>query len=92
MAKYLSQLKSQSIQTLQKALCYRKRQRPQVKLTAAEVDARASLQKEWTNYKREEYMAHVAQIDRIMAAQKRALDQLYEVSEDLYNEAIMVRF
>lgn len=35
-------------------------------------------------------MANVAQIDRIMAAQKRALDKLYEESEDLYNEAIMV--
>ncbi|CAG9136609.1 unnamed protein product [Plutella xylostella] len=67
----------------------KKRQRRQVKLSSEEVNARAVLQKEWSNYKREEYMAHVRQIDRIMAAQKRALDQLYEVSEDLYNEAIM---
>lgn len=35
-------------------------------------------------------MANVAQIDRIVAAQRRALDNLYEESEDLYNEAIMV--
>lgn len=54
------------------------------------LEARALLQKEWTRYKREEYMSSVAQIDRIMAAQRRALDKLYEESEDLYNEAIMV--
>ena len=35
-------------------------------------------------------MANIAQIDRIMAAQRRALDMLYEESEELYNEAIMV--
>lgn len=59
-------------------------------LTTEEVEARALLQKEWTRYKREEYMANVAQLDRIMAAQRRALDILYEESEDLYHEAIMV--
>lgn len=73
-------------------ICYRKRKRPQPKLLAEEIEARALLQKDWTRYKREEYMATVAQIDRIMAAQRRALDKLYEESEDLYNEAIMVRF
>lgn len=35
-------------------------------------------------------MANIAQIDRIMASQRRALDKLYEESEELYNEAIMV--
>lgn len=59
-------------------------------LTTKEVEARALLQKDWTRYKREEYMANVAQLDRIMSAQRRALDKLYEESEDLYNEAIMV--
>ncbi|XP_075982561.1 mitochondrial ribosomal protein L40 [Anticarsia gemmatalis] len=68
---------------------FNKRKRPQPKLSAEVIEARALLQKEWTRYKREEYMANVAQIDRIMAAQKRALDKLYEESEDLYNEAIM---
>lgn len=56
------------------------------------MEARALLQKDWTRYKREEYMDNVAQLDRIMAAQRRALDRLYEESEDLYYEAIMVRF
>lgn len=69
----------------------RKRKRPEAKLSAEQVEARALLQKEWTKYKREEYISNVAQIDRIMGAQRRALDRLYEVSEDLYNEAIMVR-
>ncbi|KAJ2953410.1 hypothetical protein O0L34_g1000 [Tuta absoluta] len=66
-----------------------KRRRPAVTLPAEEVEARALLQKDWARYKREEYIANVAQIDRIMAAQRRALDRLYEESEDLYNEAIM---
>ncbi|KAJ0173544.1 hypothetical protein K1T71_010693 [Dendrolimus kikuchii] len=66
-----------------------KRKRPSPQLSAEQMEARALLQKEWTRYKREEYMANVAQIDRIMAAQRRALDRLYEESEDLYNEAVM---
>ncbi|XP_049878004.1 39S ribosomal protein L40, mitochondrial [Pectinophora gossypiella] len=66
-----------------------KRRRPTPKLTQEALDARALLQKDWARYKREEYVASVNQIDRIMAAQRRALDKLYEESEDLYNEAIM---
>ncbi|XP_023935967.1 39S ribosomal protein L40, mitochondrial [Bicyclus anynana] len=66
-----------------------KRKRPPVVLSAEETESRALLLKEWTRYKKQEYMANVAQIDRIMAAQRRALDMLYEESEDLYNEAIM---
>ncbi|CAG4957396.1 39S ribosomal protein L40, mitochondrial [Colias croceus] len=66
-----------------------KRKRPALNLTPEQVEARALLNKDWTRYKRQEYMANIAQIDRIMAAQKRALDMLYEESEDLYNEAIM---
>ncbi|KAL0869010.1 hypothetical protein ABMA27_007331 [Loxostege sticticalis] len=65
-----------------------KRKRP-VDVKPEVLEARALLQKEWTRYKREEYMSSVAQIDRIMAAQRRALDKLYEESEDLYYEAIM---
>ncbi|XP_063628071.1 large ribosomal subunit protein mL40 [Cydia splendana] len=67
----------------------KKRKRPEPKLPAEEIEARALLQKDWARYKREEYIATVAQIDRIMASQRRALDKLYEVSEDLYDEAIM---
>ncbi|CAH2245086.1 39S ribosomal protein L40, mitochondrial [Pararge aegeria] len=66
-----------------------KRKRPSVVLSAEISETRALLVKEWTRYKKQEYMANVAQIDRIMAAQKRALDMLYEESEELYNEAIM---
>ncbi|KAG6455435.1 hypothetical protein O3G_MSEX009231 [Manduca sexta] len=66
-----------------------KRKRPTMQLSPAEAEARALLEKEWTRYKREEYMANIAQIDRIMASQRRALDKLYEESEELYDEAIM---
>ncbi|XP_045776219.1 39S ribosomal protein L40, mitochondrial [Maniola jurtina] len=66
-----------------------KRKRPAVILSAEETEARALLLKEWTRYKKQEYMTNVAQIDRIMSAQRRALDMLYEESEELYNEAIM---
>ncbi|XP_034833839.1 large ribosomal subunit protein mL40 [Maniola hyperantus] len=66
-----------------------KRKRPAITLSAEETEARALLQKDWTRYKKQEYMANVAQIDRIMSAQRRALDMLYEESEELYNEAIM---
>ncbi|XP_072929772.1 large ribosomal subunit protein mL40 [Epargyreus clarus] len=66
-----------------------KRKRPPVQLTAEQVEARALLEKDWARYKRKEFMANIAQIDRIMSAQKRALDQLYEESEELYDEAVM---
>ncbi|GBP70050.1 39S ribosomal protein L40, mitochondrial [Eumeta japonica] len=67
----------------------KKRKRPPPQLTAQEIDERIQIQKEWSVYKRQEYIDNVAQIDRIMAAQRRALDRLYEESEELYNEAIM---
>ncbi|CAH2094711.1 unnamed protein product [Euphydryas editha] len=66
-----------------------KRKRPAVVLTQEEIEARALLLKDWTRYKKQEYISNVNQIDRIMAAQRRALDMLYEESEELYNEAIM---
>lgn len=59
-------------------------------MSAEVIEARALLQKDWARYKKEEYMANVAQVDRIMGAQRRALEKLLEESEDLYNEAIMV--
>lgn len=71
--------------------CFSKRKRTPPTLSVETIEARALLQKDWARYKHKEYMANIAQIDRIMAAQKRALDRLYEESEDLYNEAIMVR-
>lgn len=67
----------------------KKRARPAVTLSPETIEARALLEKAWCQYKKKEYMNHVSQIDRIMSAQKRALDQLYEVSEELYNEAVM---
>lgn len=70
----------------------RKRKRSTVSLSAEQIESRSLLNKDWCRYKRQEYMANVAQVDRIMRAQRRALDQLYEVSEDLYNEAMMVRY
>ncbi|VVD04652.1 unnamed protein product [Leptidea sinapis] len=66
-----------------------RRKRAVVVLSAEEIEARALLNKDWCRYKRQEYMNNIAQIDRIMAAQKRALEKLYEESEDLYYEAIM---
>ncbi|XP_028031392.1 39S ribosomal protein L40, mitochondrial-like [Bombyx mandarina] len=67
----------------------KKYKRSPVQLSVEEIEARELLQKEWARYKRDEYMNNIAQVDRIMAAQRRALDRLYEESEDLYNEAIM---
>ncbi|XP_026494389.2 large ribosomal subunit protein mL40 [Vanessa tameamea] len=67
----------------------KKRKRPAVNISEEEQEARALLLKDWTRYKKQEYISNVNQIDRIMAAQRRALDMLYEESEELYNEAIM---
>lgn len=59
-------------------------------LTAEVLEARALLEKDWARYKREQHLADIKMFDRINQAQQRALDELRQESEELYQEAIQL--
>lgn len=69
----------------------RERTRPKVVMSPEEIEHTVLLQKEWTRYKKTQFMNNVRTIDRIMASQNRALQALKRESEELYEAAIEVR-
>lgn len=58
--------------------------------SAESLEARALLLKQWSKYKLEQRLADVRMLDRISFAQQKALDELRNESEELYQEAIQV--
>ncbi|XP_055932511.1 39S ribosomal protein L40, mitochondrial-like isoform X2 [Argiope bruennichi] len=71
-----------------KAIRDNERHRPPAILTEAELKERAELKYLWAVYKRKQHLAEMAAIQRVSAAQERALDALQEVSQQLYEEAL----
>ncbi|GIX98184.1 39S ribosomal protein L40, mitochondrial [Caerostris extrusa] len=71
-----------------KAMRDSERIRPPPVLTKEELQERAELNYVWSQYKRRQHLAEMKAIQRVVAAQEKALDALEEVSQDLYNEAI----
>lgn len=59
-------------------------------LNTTVLEERALLEKQWANYKRLQHLSDLKMIDRIQFAQQRALDELRNESEELYQEAIQV--
>lgn len=59
-------------------------------LTEEEDDRRVLLNKEWCKYKRNEFLNDVTIIERFIASQIKALNELKQESEELYNEAIQI--
>lgn len=59
-------------------------------ITPAVEEERALLSKEWTRYKRKQHLKDIQMIDRLMFAQQKALDELRQESEELYQAAIQV--
>ena len=59
-------------------------------ITAEEEERRALLYKEWCRYKRTQHMKDLQMIDRLLFAQQKALDELRNESEELYQAAIQV--
>ncbi|KAJ8963155.1 hypothetical protein NQ318_018620 [Aromia moschata] len=46
----------------------------------------------WCQYKREQHLADLQMLDRILYSQQRALDELLKESEELYAEAVQSDF
>ncbi|KAL1501064.1 hypothetical protein ABEB36_006462 [Hypothenemus hampei] len=62
-------------------------------LISAEVlEKRALLEKKWANFKRLQLLSDLQMIDRIIYTQQKALDELKNESEELYQEAIQMDF
>lgn len=74
-----------------KIFYFRQRERQLPAFSSELLEKRALLVKRWTNYKREQHLADLKDIDRIVFAQQKALDQLRRESEELYQEAIQAR-
>uniref|UniRef100_A0A182T3M0 Large ribosomal subunit protein mL40 n=1 Tax=Anopheles maculatus TaxID=74869 RepID=A0A182T3M0_9DIPT len=65
-----------------------KRKRNVPKPTAALLESRALLEKQWAKYRMQETLADYQLLDRTVAAQTKALNELKLESEDLYQQAI----
>lgn len=59
-------------------------------MTPETLEERALLYKEWARYKRKQNMNNMQMIDRLVFAQQKALDELRQESEELYQAAIQV--
>lgn len=59
-----------------------------VPLSKEEIDARESLEKEWTKYKHNEWLEDLRVIKSIMISQETALKELKAVSKELYKKAV----
>ncbi|GFW91465.1 39S ribosomal protein L40, mitochondrial [Trichonephila clavipes] len=71
-----------------KAVRDSERVRPAPELKIDELKERADLKRLWAIYKRKQHLEEMSAIQRIVAAQERALDALQETSLELYEEAI----
>ncbi|GFS37235.1 39S ribosomal protein L40, mitochondrial [Nephila pilipes] len=71
-----------------KAMRDSERMRPLPEHTIAELKERVELRQLWAIYKRKQHLAEMSAMQRIVAAQERALDALQETSTELYEEAL----
>jgi large subunit ribosomal protein L40 len=59
-------------------------------LTPETLEERALLYKEWARYKKKQTVNNMQMIDRLVFSQQKALDELRQESEELYQAAIQV--
>lgn len=59
-------------------------------MTPETLEERARLYKEWTRYKKKQTVNNMQMIDRLVFSQQKALDELRQESEELYQAAIQV--
>jgi large subunit ribosomal protein L40 len=69
---------------------FRVRSLPQISSDVQE--NRAILEKQWAAYKKNQRLDDIQMLDRILFAQQRALDELRNESEELYQEAMQIDF
>lgn len=61
-------------------------------LSESEVDSRVRLMKDWARHRQRQALEDLKMIDRLVYSQARALYKLRQESEELYQEAIQVKF
>lgn len=66
----------------------RKRTRTLAKISPEIIEQRALLEKNWARYKMQEKLKEFQQVDKLLLAQQKALQELRYESEDLYQQAI----
>ncbi|CAL8082851.1 unnamed protein product [Orchesella dallaii] len=71
---------------------YNERLRKEIKISPEEEESRWLLQKDWTRYMFKVNSAELRMIDRILASQHKALEELRNESEELYQAAIQLDF
>ncbi|KAG8281134.1 39S ribosomal protein L40, mitochondrial [Homalodisca vitripennis] len=59
-------------------------------LTSAQVDERVWLTKDWTRYRYQQAIGDISLVERLAYSQARALNELRQESEELYQEAIQI--
>jgi large subunit ribosomal protein L40 len=69
---------------------FRERIRQVAVITPEVQEERDLLYKEWTRYKNKQQMKDIQMIDRLILAQQKALNELHQESEELYQAAIQV--
>ncbi|CAH0550494.1 unnamed protein product [Brassicogethes aeneus] len=69
-----------------------KRERNLPALSGEIVEKRILLEKKWALFKREQHLKDIQLIDRIGYSQQRAMDELRNESEELYQEALQIDF
>lgn len=67
---------------------FRFRARKLPAITEEEEEYRMKLMKRWAQYRNEQILSDYKTIDRMVSAQKKALDELRFESEELYQQAI----
>lgn len=87
---YLSRSERLSLTCCVCCVC-RARLRALPQISADVEEQRALLAKDWARYKSKQHLQDLQMIDRLMFAQQKALDELRNESEELYQEAIQVR-
>lgn len=53
-------------------------------------EERILVEKKWSLYKQKQHLADIQMLDKLMFSQQKALDELKNVSEELYQAAIQV--
>ena len=71
-------------------MCFSERYRRPVTHSDAETERRALLIKDWTRYRHQEHKTQTRMIATALQCQDRALQELRNISEELYQEAIQV--
>lgn len=66
------------------------RQRPSVEHSNNKLEERTIIQKKWAKFKHDEHYFNLQVINNLEFSQQRALNELKEVSEELYQAAIEI--